>query len=94
MNTEKKAPPSREPQVLELKYPVNLGSEIISELKFEPRLQAKHLRGLTINSDGGLNIDQMTPIIGRMTNQPNKVIGELDFSDYTKAINIVTDFLG
>lgn len=73
---------------LKLKYPIQYGTETISELKFESP-KAKHFKKMKIKDDGGMEIEDMLGVASRMTNQLPAVIDELHPEDMMEVVRIV-----
>lgn len=75
---------------LTLKYPIQHGSETITELVAERRLKAKDFRGIKSTE---IKFDDMLTLIGRLFAVPDSVVNELDACDMQKANELVSSFL-
>lgn len=78
--------------MVKLQYPVQHGSEEITELRTERRLKAADLRG--INFGENMSADDMMNIISRLFAQPLSVVKELDAVDLLAASAVVNSFFG
>lgn len=77
------------PIVVQLKHPVHHGSEEITEMKAERRLQAKDFRGIKSTE---LRFDDMLTMISRLFAVPPSVVNELDVEDMMSAAEVVNGF--
>ncbi len=78
-----------EPNIVTLEYPIEYGSELLSELSFR-RLKTKDLKGIKFNSIG---FDDFQKLIERLSGNPPSVVEELDAVDLMKCIEVVSSFL-
>lgn len=76
---------------VELKYPIQFGSEQINEIKI-PRIKAKHLKGVDIKDFS--KQDTLMKIIGNLGALTPAQVGELDWEDEMKIVEVLLDFLG
>lgn len=76
-------------QTFKLKYPIEFGQEVITELEIT-RPKAKHIKGIA-NID---STDGMLVVISRITGKPPKVIDDLDFEDLQGISEIIQNFTG
>lgn len=77
-------------KLLKLKYPVQRGSETVSELRVMKRPRAKHFKGIPAQN---IMFDHMLVLLGKITGQPPSIIEELDSEDLFPAIELVNAFL-
>lgn len=78
------------PHVITLKYPINRGSEQITELVIERRLKAKDFKGVQASN---ISFDDMLRLLSRLTAQPMSNIEELDSTDMYAAMEVLSSFL-
>lgn len=75
-------------KVITLQYPVEYGSQTISEVTIE-RPKAKHMRGIKdIQS-----IDGSLAMIAKVINQPPSFVDELDAADIEQISGVMESFL-
>ena len=79
------------PRVINLKYPVQFGSETISSLTFR-RGRAGDLKGLKLGET--VPADQLITIASRMSGKQTQVIEGLDGDDAAEVMALVLDFYG
>jgi Phage tail assembly chaperone proteins, E, or 41 or 14 len=79
------------PIVLKLNHPVQRGTEEITELKAERRLQAKDFRGIKSTE---IMFDDMLTMISRLFTVPPSVVNELDVTDMMAAGEVINGFFG
>lgn len=85
-------------KTIQLAHPIQLGSESITELKFQ-RLKAKHLRGLPpfVTTDEGkteFGFDFLLILASRLCAEHSAVIDELEGEDIFEVVGVVGDFFG
>lgn len=88
--------------VVPLQYPIPIirgGEETeLKELVFPRRLKTKHLRKLpdSFYEKGGenLNIDELVPIIAKLSGHSEKIIDEVDADDLISVAEKLNDFFG
>lgn len=81
--------PAREwPVVINLKHPVENGSERITSLTFQ-RGKLGHLKGVKLDELVG---DHLITVAARMCGQPPRVIEALDPDDSEEVVPVVLDF--
>lgn len=78
-----------EPITIKLDYPVQYGSETISEVTITRRMQVKDLKGTGMLDDTERGIK----LVERLTGQPPKVVEELDAIDFQRISGIIESFL-
>ena len=86
---EASAEPITLPIVVKLEYPVQHGTEEITELKTERRLQAKDFRGIKSTE---IMFDDMLKMISRLFAVPPSVVNELDVVDMMAAGEVINGF--
>ena len=65
--------------------------ETITEIEI-PRPKASHMRGLNVKRLES-ETDEMFKLIQKLIVQPPKFLDKIDFSDFTKIMKVVEDFL-
>lgn len=78
------------PITIKLQDPVQFGGDTISELKVDRILKVKDMKGVPIEN---LQVDHMSLVVARLTNQPTVVIEELSMGDFQKVAEVVQSFL-
>lgn len=74
---------------VKLKYPIQFGSETITEITIPP-IKAKHLRGLKLDNMG---MDEILGLLGKVTSMPDSQIDELSVVDVMELGEVLTSFL-
>lgn len=89
MQTQKKTTNIKPPAVTyTLKYPIEFGSETITELKFS-RPKGKHLKQIGQN----ITLGDIMIIASKISGVSPRVLDELDAADYQSVAGIISDFL-
>lgn len=78
------------PIVIDLAAPLKHGAEDVERLVFRRPLKVGDLRGVKIAS---LSFDDFALIIGRMVGLPEKVIEQMEMADFSRAMEVISDFL-
>ena len=86
---KKKEENSPESIVVKLQYPIEWGSETISEVSLK-RPKGKHLKGLTLSSD--VILDQLINIASKISAHPPSVFDEMDATDLLRVTGEVGRF--
>lgn len=77
-------------KVVKLDFPVESGSETISELRMSRRLRAGDFRGIRTDE---IKFDDMLLLVSRLFGVPTSVVDKLDSTDFFKCTEIVNSFL-
>jgi hypothetical protein len=78
---------------VKLQYPISWGeNELVSEVVFTRRIQAKDLKGVPIN--GVMGMEHILLLIARLTGKTQTQLEQLDMVDLTSLSNVVSNFLG
>ncbi len=78
------------PYTLELRYPVQMGSEEITELTFKKRLTGEDIMQLPVQ---GQVLGDTFRLISKMCQQPVSVVKRMDALDILEAGKVVNSFL-
>lgn len=81
---------TQEPTVVKLQYPIQYGSEEITELRTERRLRAADLRGITFGEN--MSADDVMNLVSRLFGQPLSAVKQLDASDLLAAGRVIDSF--
>jgi len=79
---------SKQPVTVQLKEPIQHGTEAITSLTLHP-LKARDLRGMSLDNPG---MGDFMDILSNSARQPPSVIEELDVEDLMECIGVVKDF--
>lgn len=71
----------------QLKHPVQVGSETVTELKIRP-MKPKHLRNLSVDPKS-YTMGTIMDLAAKLTGQPSVVFDEMDMEDWEEVSAIV-----
>jgi hypothetical protein len=89
--TRARVAPATWPRVINLKHPVQFGSEHITSLTFR-RGRAGDIKGLKLGTT--IPADQLITIASRLCGKPVPVIESLDVDDSAEVMALALDFYG
>lgn len=78
------------PYTYTLKYPIQAGSETITEMVFTRRLVAKDLKGLPAQ---GMTMDHITLLLARVLGKTSAIIELVDAADLVELAEVINSFL-
>lgn len=76
---------------IQLKYPISVNDEPVSELVFPERVKLKHLKAM--DSAGG-EVGKMAALIGSMASLPLSAVDQIDAEDFAAIGEVLGGFLG
>ena len=76
--------------IVQLKYPIEWGSETISEVKLR-RPKGKDIKGLTI-SGSGVGLDELVRLAGKLGTLEPGLLDMMDAVDVMEVVGKVADF--
>lgn len=79
------------PRVVRLRYPIEWGSESITQLTFR-RGRLGDIKAMRLSKE--VPTDQLVTIASRLSGQPTQVIEKLDVDDAGEVLAIALDFYG
>ena len=77
---------------VELKKPIQFGSELITKIEFFKEIKAKHLRDMPMSNE--MKWGDFLTVAQKISDRPPSVFDELSFEDLGQIANIVGEALG